>query len=107
MSHDRAKLIEDAIALRGVKSASDIAAMHGVSKGAVIGIWWRRKLPPIPRATVRSLISRKRRGQATKGIARFTKPYIRRDATMPSQAKLAATPRPKADWWSEKYLGAA
>ena len=90
-------LRDDAIAFRGVKSASDIAAMHGTTRNTIIGIWHRAKLPPVPKSAISQFISLKNRG-AHWG-ASPAKP-----SAMPSPAKLAATRKPRADWWSRKYL---
>ena len=103
MSQDRAKLLEDAIRLRGLKTAREIGAMHGVSRCVVIGLWWRAGLHNMPVKTRGRLVAR---GQRIGGY----KPALPRErplrlSSMPSQAKLAATPRSKPDWWSEKYLG--
>jgi hypothetical protein len=58
MSLDRAKLLEDALRLRGIKTAREIGAMHGVSRCVVIGLWWRAKLPKVPMKTRGRLVSR-------------------------------------------------
>ena len=103
MSKDRPQLLEDALRLRGLKTAREIGAMHGVSRMVVIGLWWRAKLPKVPMKTRGRLVSR---GQKITGFMPTLprqKPF--RVSSMPSQAKLAATPKPALDWWSEKYLG--
>jgi hypothetical protein len=101
MTPERAKLVEDSIAFHGLKSAREIGAGHGVSKNVVIGIWWRLKLPHVPLATRGKLIARawKQRGGISNIYHRIIKP-----SSMPSQAKLALTPRSRPDWWSRKYL---
>lgn len=97
---NRVKLIQDAIEFRGQKSAREIAALHGVSRNVVIGIWWRAKLSSMPKETKGRLISEARRKYGVgKGYPRIT-----RLSPMPSQAKLAATPRSNPDWWTEMYL---
>ena len=103
MSLDRAKLLEDALRLRGVKTAREIGAMHGVSRCVVIGLWWRANIPKLPVKTRGRLVSR---GQKLTGFAPvITRKRVFRCSAMPSQAKLDATPRSKPDWWTEKYLG--
>ena len=103
MSLDRSKLLEDALRLRGVKTAREIGAMHGVSRCVVIGLWWRANIPKLPVKTRGRLVAR---GQKVTGFAPvITRKRVFRVSAMPSQAKLAATPRPEPDWWSRKYLG--
>lgn len=107
MSLDRAKLLEDALRLRGVKTAREIGAMHGVSRCVVIGLWWRANIPKLPVKTRGRLVSRgqKLTGYQSSWIKNANRQRPNRLSSMPSQAKLAATPKSKPDWWSEKYLG--
>ena len=107
MSHDRAKLLEDALRLRGIKTAREIGAMHGVSRCVVIGLWWRANIPKLPMKTRGRLVSRGQNlaGFQSSWIKNANRQIPKRLSSMPSQAKLAATPRPEPDWWSRKYLG--
>ena len=104
MKEQRVKLFVDAITLRGIKTAREIGAMHGVSRMVVIGLWWRAKLPKVPMKTRGRLVSRGHKLTGFKPAQVHTRSRPFRLSSMPSQAKLAATPRSEPDWWSEKYL---
>lgn len=104
MAVDRVKLLEDAIAMRGLKTAREIGALHGVSRCVVIGLWFRAKLPLVPMKTRGRLISRARRIAGVGNGYRMPIKPIKPSYGMPSKAKLAATLPSKPDWWTEMYL---
>lgn len=101
-TEQRARLLDDAIRLRGLKTAREIGAMHGVSRCVVIGLWWRAGLHAMPTKTRGMLVARGQRIGGFKPSLPRQRPF--RVSSMPSQAKLAATVKPALDWWSRKYL---